>query len=103
MILKRLYQTLRLWTISSDSGRAQWAKKHHIYAGIGENVRIMDRKIPLYANLIKYHNNIQVASGVSLITHDAIMSVYNCDNQLVNGGGTRKHWLHRDYGQCVYW
>ena len=90
MKLKRLYQTLRLWTIPSDSGRAQWAKKHHIYAGIGEMVRIMDRKIPLYANLIKYHNNIQVASGVSCITHDAILSVYNNDNQIVNGGG-KKH------------
>ena len=83
MKLKRLLGILRLWTIPSDSGRAQWAKKHHIYAGIGENVRIMDRKIPLYANLIRYHNNIQVASGVSFITHDAIMSVYNNDSQLL--------------------
>lgn len=92
MKLKRLLGILRLWTIPSDSGRALWAKKHQIYAGIGENVRIMDRKIPLYANLIKYHNNIQVASGVSFITHDAIMSVYNFDNQLVNffGGGGKK-------------
>ena len=89
MKLKRLYQIIRLWTIPSDSGRAEWAKKHNIYAGIGERVRIMDRKIPLYANLIRFHNNIQVASDVSFITHDAIMSVYNSDNQIVraNRGG----------------
>ena len=89
MKLKRLLQIVRLWTISSDPGRAQWAKKQHIYAGVGENVRIMDRKIPLYANLIRYHNNIQVASGVSFITHDAIMSVFNTDSQKTRMGGVK--------------
>ena len=87
MKLKRLYQTLRLWTIPSDSGRAEWAKKHHVYAGVGDKVRIMDRKIPLYANLIRFHNNIQIASNVSFTTHDAIMSVYNSDDQLKKCGG----------------
>lgn len=89
MKLRRLYQIIRLWTIPSDSGRAEWAKKHHIYAGVGEKVRIMDKKIPLYANLIRFHNNIQVASNVSFITHDAIMSVYNSDYQLVSRGGVK--------------
>ena len=101
MKLKRLYQILQLWTIPSDSGRALWAKKNNIYAGVGENVRIMDRKIPLYANLIRFHNNIQVASDVSFITHDAIMSVYNADNQQSKigvGGGTRAYWMYRNYG-----
>lgn len=87
MKLKRLLQIIRLWTIPSDSGRAEWAKKQHIYAGVGENVRIMDRKIPLYANLIRYHNNIQVASDVSFITHDAIMSVFNTDSKKTRLGG----------------
>ncbi len=96
MKLKRLYQIIRLWTIPSDSGRAEWAKKHHIYAGVGEKVRIMDRKIPLYAKLIRFHNNIQVASDVSFITHDAIMSVYNADLQVVNSkrGGRRAYRMH---------
>lgn len=93
MKLKRLYQIFRLWTIPSDSGRAEWAKKHHIYASVGEKVRIMDRKIPLYANLIRFHNNIQVASDVSFINHDAIMSVYNADFQVINSkrGGVEEH------------
>ena len=90
MQFKRLCQIFRFWTILSDSGRAEWAKKHNVYAGVGEKVRIMDRRIPLYANLIRFHNNIQVASNVSFITHDAIMSVFNADNQSVGrlvGGG----------------
>ena len=77
MQLKRYYQILRLWTIPSDGGRAEWCKRHGVYAGVGEKVRIMDRKIPLYARLIRFHNNIQVASNVSFITHDATFSVFN--------------------------
>lgn len=58
MKLKRLYQTLRLWTIPSDGKHAEWAKKHHVYDGVGEEVRIMDTRIPLYANLIRFHHTI---------------------------------------------
>lgn len=91
MKLKRLLQTLRLWTIPSDSGRAEWAKKHDIYAGVGEKVRIMDRTVPLYAKLFKFHNNIQVAGRVYFITHDVVHIIYNSDSQVVKsiffGGG----------------
>lgn len=91
MKIKRLYQTIRLWMIPGDYKRAQWAKKHDIYAEVGENVHIMDRKIPLYAKLVKFHNNIQIASNVDFITHDAIHSVLN---NLSRGGGTRKYRMH---------
>lgn len=84
MKLDRLLKIIRLWTIPSDSKRALWAKKHNVYAAIGDNVRIMDRKIPLYPKLIRFHSNIQVASNVSFITHDALYSVYNSDSLLVN-------------------
>ena len=84
MKLKRLYQTMKLWTISGDAKRAEWAKQQNIYAGMGEKVRIMDRKIPLYAKLIYFHNNIQVASKVDFITHDVIHSVIN---EFFEGGG----------------
>jgi len=97
MKLRRLLQTLRLWTIPSDSGRAEWAKKNNIFAGVGEHVRIMDRTIPLYAKLIKFHNNIQVAGKVYFITHDAVHSVFNSDNQIVKvnlGGGRRAYRMH---------
>lgn len=77
MKLKRYYQTLRLWLIPSDGKRAEWCKKHGVFAGVGDAVRIMDRKIPLYSRLIKFHNNIQVASDVHFVTHDATYSVFN--------------------------
>ena len=75
---KRFIHTFRLWMIFSSKKRADYARKHGIYNAIGENVSIMDRKIPLYANLIRFHNNIRVASNVSFITHDITHNMLNC-------------------------
>lgn len=75
---KRFIHTFRLWMISSSKKRADYARKHGIYNAIGENVSIMDRKIPLYANLIRFHSNIRVASNVSFITHDITHNMLNC-------------------------
>ena len=41
----RLWYTLRLWMISSSIKRAEYVRR-----AIGENVSIMDRKVPLYSN-----------------------------------------------------
>lgn len=80
---KRFIHTFRLWMISSSKKRADYARKYGIYNAIGENVSIMDRKVPLYANLIRFHNNIRVASNVSFITHDITHNMLNC------AGGTK--------------
>ncbi len=70
MTIKRLWQTMRLWSMKSSKERVAYLKKKHIFGKIGENVTIMDRKVPLYANLIRIHNNVRIASHVSFITHD---------------------------------
>lgn len=77
MRAKRLWHTLRLWSIRGSSARVAYLKKWHIFAGIGEYVTIMDRKIPLYANLIRMHNNIHIASNVSFLTHDVTHAMLN--------------------------
>lgn len=70
MTKKRLWQTLRMWSMIRSTDRVAYLKKNHVFAGIGENVTIMDRKIPLYANLIRIHNNVRLASHVTFATHD---------------------------------
>lgn len=77
MKFKRLMQTIGLCLQRSASGRGRYLRKHHIFAGIGENVRYQPRLIPLYPELIKIGNNVNISSGCSLITHDAIHCVYN--------------------------
>ena len=54
----------------SSVKRVNYLRKHKIFGEIGENVTIMDRKIPLYARLIRIHNNVRIASNVTFATHD---------------------------------
>lgn len=77
MKAERLWHTLRLWSIRGSDARVAYIKRHHIYAAIGEHVTIMDRKIPLYANLIRIHNNVHIASNVSFLTHDVTHAMLN--------------------------
>ena len=74
---KRLWQTIRLWSMISSVKRVNYLRKHQIFGEIGENVTIMDRKIPLYAKLIKIHNNVRIASNVTFATHDVTHFVLN--------------------------
>ncbi len=67
---KRLWQTLRLWSMKSSVKRVNYLRRKHIFGEIGENVTIMDRRIPLYARLIRIHNNVRLASNVTFATHD---------------------------------
>ncbi len=91
MNFKRYWQTFRLYMISESSKRTAYLKKHKIFKSIGENVSIMDRKVPLYANLIKLHNNVHLASHVSFITHDITHVMLNKMEKYGTGGGTRIH------------
>lgn len=58
-----------------------WRKKKKllkkIFADCGEKVSYFPKILPLYPKLIKFHNNIVIASNVNFITHDAIHVVLN--------------------------
>lgn len=77
MKLKRLWWTVRLFTIRGGTRRANYARKKGIYAQMGENVLMQPRVIPLYSELIKFHNNIVVARNVDFVAHDGIHIVLN--------------------------
>lgn len=67
---KRLWQTLRMFLTLSPGKRTKYLRDNKVFASLGENCSIMDRKIPLYANLIKMGNNVHIASKVDFIPHD---------------------------------
>lgn len=77
MTIKRLWQTMHLWIMRSSVDRVNYLKKNHIFGYLGENVTIMDRRVPLYANLIKIHNNVRIGSNVLFVTHDATHLMLN--------------------------
>lgn len=67
---KRLWQTLRMFLILSSGKRTKYLKDNKVFAAIGDHCSIMDRRIPLYANLIKFGDNVHVASHVHFVPHD---------------------------------
>lgn len=77
MTIKRLWVTARFFLIRKHAKRVEFLRKNHILGEIGENVTITDRRIPLYPQLIKIHNNVRIASNVTFATHDITHSMLN--------------------------
>lgn len=81
---KRLWYTLRLCLIPGAFNRMNYLKSHNVFASVGEHCSMTDRKVPLYARLIRLGNNVQIASHVTFITHDITHFVLN--NTLCSSG-----------------
>ena len=77
MKAKRLWWTIRLALTPGGGKRTSYARKNKIYGAMGENVYIQSRVIPLYSELIKFHNNIAIARNVDFCTHDIIHTMLN--------------------------
>lgn len=87
MTKQRLLQTIMLY-IKKGKKRNEFLQR--VMGGCGKKVSFFPRVMPLYPELIKFHNNIVVASNVNFITHDAIHAV-------LNGGVwrlSRSNWLY---------
>ncbi len=92
---KRLWWSIRTALTRGGSRRADYARKNSIYAHVGKNVSIQSRVIPLYSELICFHDNIAVARNVDFCTHDVMHVIFNrmkpqmavTDNLTENGGG----------------
>lgn len=88
MNAKRLWHTFRMWTLRGADKRADYLKKHRLFAAVGSNCSFMGRSLPLYANLIKLGDNVNIASNVNFAPHDAAHEVIN--NMLAQQGKTTK-------------
>lgn len=99
---KRMRQTLRLYLTLSVGKRTRYLKEKQIFASMGENCSIMDRKIPLYAKLIRIGNNVHVASNVTFITHDLIHAMINGNPRYRKDGPVLEHVGCIDIGDNVF-
>lgn len=80
MRMKRLIQSLCMYFLPNDQLRTRFIRSQHIFDAYGERVYLQNKLIPLYAGLIRFHNNIVVGKKVEFVTHDAIHVVLNgCD------------------------
>lgn len=69
---KKQLLRLRVFLIFESKRRTKYIVKHKIFKEIGENFFFQPRMIPSDPELIKFHNNVTVASGVTFINHDII-------------------------------
>lgn len=84
----RVRHTIGMCFQQTGQRRAQYLKKHAVLRHIGDHCMVMFRKIPLYPKLISLGNNVWIASGVSLIPHDAI---HHMLNYCVEGENFKEH------------
>lgn len=77
MKAKRLWWTIRNLFMRGGAKRADYARRAGIYAQVGQNVLIQSRVVPIYSELISFHNNITVARNVDFVTHDVMHRVFN--------------------------
>lgn len=74
---KRLFHTLRYCTLIKSSQRGNYIRKKGLFGAIGVDVFLPFMILPLRCENIFLHNNIEIASGVKLVPHDAIHGVFN--------------------------
>ena len=84
MDLKRVWRTFRLAT---SRNRNAYLRKAHIFAHFGEKSSMQSRIIPLFPEAISIGNNVRLAAGVHLVTHDMVHRMLNNRGQ----GKFREH------------
>jgi len=67
----------RMWTINSGWKRAKYLKKKKVFLDMGEKCYYHTRDIPAEPYLVKLHNDVRIAAGVRLITHDIASYMVN--------------------------
>lgn len=97
---KRIYHTLRLCMIPSGGARAEYIRKHRIFASVGEHCDFMPRKIPLYPNLIKIGSHVNISTNVSFVTHDVIHMIIDPE-KLENARKSIKNYKFREAVGCI--
>lgn len=81
---------LRIWTIENGWKRAKYLKKKKIFCSMGDGCYYHTRDIPAEPYLVKLHNNVRLAAGVRLITHDIVSYLINDMPQYSDLG--KAHW-----------
>ena len=74
---KRMTHTLHLMLARNDKKRSAYLKKNNVFGAMGENVSLNLKICPLYPELIRFGNNVKVATGVTFVTHDVVSMVLN--------------------------
>lgn len=99
-LLRRQFMRGRMMLLSPE-GRGDYLRKKKYFASIGKNVWYTPTALPTEGWLVHIGNNVVIASGAVLVTHDEIARVF----QWKYPGETFEH--HRgggnDWRQLFHW
>lgn len=95
---KRLIQTIHMCLLRSSRERANYLK--NVFHSVGDGCTVMDRKIPLYPELISLGNNVHLASHVYLTTHDITDKMLNQHSDL-SAYGIEKGFKFKEKIGCI--
>lgn len=74
---KKQLTRLKVALIFESKKRTKYIIKHKLFKSVGDNFFFQPRIIPSDPELVKFHNNVTVASDVTFITHDIADKVLN--------------------------
>lgn len=78
---RRYWRQIKMLTIRDGWKKMAYIKKHHFFAEVGENCYYQSNILPAEPFLVHFHNNIAISAGVRLLTHSALNTVFNHEEQ----------------------
>lgn len=74
---KKQLTRLRIALIFDSKKRTKYIVDHKVFNSVGKNFFFQPRFIPSDPELIRFHDNVHVASGVTFINHDITHNMLN--------------------------
>lgn len=87
--MNRKWVILNLYLKKNGTQRAEFLKQNNVFFGMGEHCYWHPRTIPSEPYLLRLHNNVVVAAGVSFHTHDVMEYMFN----YMQGGGKYQQYI----------
>lgn len=83
---KFLITKLFVYLMPNARKRTRYLIRHGVFSSVGNNFVFFPRKIPQDPKLIKFGNNVVVATEVMFVNHDIIHEMLNNLPQKIGGG-----------------
>lgn len=74
--MKLKYLFVCFFKLSGKNDRNAWLRKKKIFGMFGDGVNYQPHTLPSNPQLIKFHNNVSIAAGVTFYEHDVINGVF---------------------------
>lgn len=78
---RRYWRQLRLITIRDGWKKMAFMKRHNYFASVGENCYYQSNLLPAEPFLVTFHDNVAISAGVRIVTHSALNTVFNHEEQ----------------------